>query len=201
MNAENKKYHKDNLRRTLLDAATQLLQKKGSVDFSLREVARVAKVSHTAPYRHFSDKAELLRGIAQQGFDSLHQAMLRAQQTGLNTEQQLIEAGVAYVQEAVASPERSKLMFSGLLDTDGADQAYLDSCCAAYDELRRIIQRGLDDGVFKGNLDTITLTAWSSVHGMAMLLTAGVDLGIKDNNELIAQAKQLTRQVINGFKN
>jgi len=200
MATTNMKYHKDNLRQTLLDAATQLLQEKGSIDFSLREVARVAKVSHTAPYRHFKDKAELLRGIAQQGFDSLHQAMLRAQETGVDTEHQLVEAGVAYILEAVSSPERAKLMFSGLLDMQEADQRYLDCCCAAYNELKRIIQHGLDEDVFKGELDSITLAAWSSVHGMAMLLTAGVDLGIKNNNELIAQARILTKQVIGGFK-
>ena len=200
MASEIKKYHKDNLRQTLLVAATHLLQKKGSIDFSLREVARVAKVSHTAPYRHFKDKSELLRGIAQQGFESLYQAMLRVQETYPDTEQQLIEAGIAYIRETVSSPERSKLMFSGLLDTDAADQAYLDSCCAAHKELKNIIQRGLDDGAFKGNLDSIVLAAWSSVHGMAMLLTAGVDMGINNENELTLQARVLAKQIIGGFK-
>ena len=193
-------YHKDNLRRTLLDAATQLLEEKGSSEFSLREVARAAGVSHTAPYRHFKDKAALLRGIAQQGFVALHEAMQDAQQSDSNVEQQLIAAGANYISEATLSPERAKLMFSGMLDIDPNDKEFSESCCAAYNDLRRIIQTGIEQNVFKGDIDNITLAAWSSVHGMAMLHTAGVDLGVSTDAELTQRARSLAKQVINGFK-
>ena len=199
MKTKNDRYHKGNLRRTLLDAATQLLEEKGSSEFSLREVARVAGVSHTAPYRHFKDKAALARGIAQQGFDDLHATIQAAQESGDDIEQQLITAGVNYVIEVVNSPERARLMFSGL-EIDPDDQAYIESCCAAYNDLRSIILAGIEQKIFNGDLDSITLAAWSAVHGMAMLYSSGVELGVSSIEELKERARVLTHQVINGFK-
>ena len=54
---ENRSYHHGDLRRALLDAASQLVAERGRPDFTLREVARQAGVSHNAPYNHFADKA------------------------------------------------------------------------------------------------------------------------------------------------
>ena len=48
-----------------------MIEEKGLAGLSLREVARVAGVSHTAPYRHFQNKADLLAAIAQVGFEQL----------------------------------------------------------------------------------------------------------------------------------
>jgi len=200
MNDKKDSYHKDNLHQTLLEAATQLLEEKGSSEFSLRELARVAGVSHTAPYRHFKDKSALLRGIAQQGFDELHDAMQAARQSHEDVEQQLVEAGVSYVLQTVSYPERTRLMFSGMLEIDPDDDVFIQSCCSAYDVLRLIIQTGIDQSIFKGDLDSITLAAWSSVHGMSMLNTMGVNLDIKNEDDLKQRARLLAKQVINGFK-
>src|ERR1039457_2812166 len=62
-------YHHQNLRGALLAAALDLIrQKGGSHGFTLRAVARRAGVSHTAPYRHFRNKDDLLGAIAEEGF-------------------------------------------------------------------------------------------------------------------------------------
>lgn len=66
--AKKQTYHHGNLRQALLEAALVLLQTKDADSLSLREVARQAGVSHTAPYRHFADKAALLAAVAEEGF-------------------------------------------------------------------------------------------------------------------------------------
>ena len=65
--AKRQTYHHGDLRQALLTAAVELLKTKDAKSLSLREVARAAGVSHTAPYRHFEDKAALLAAIAQEG--------------------------------------------------------------------------------------------------------------------------------------
>ena len=71
-------YHHGNLKQVLLEASLDLLRKAGSGEFTLREVARRAGVSHNAPYRHFRDKQELLAALAAEGFDRLTAAMTKA---------------------------------------------------------------------------------------------------------------------------
>src|SRR4030095_14281894 len=45
-------YHHGDLRRALLDATLKLAHELGAAGVTLREAARVAGVSQTAPYRH-----------------------------------------------------------------------------------------------------------------------------------------------------
>jgi hypothetical protein len=57
-------YHHGNLRRALLDAALALFAERGRFDFTMRELARAAGVTHNAPYRHFADRWALLDALA-----------------------------------------------------------------------------------------------------------------------------------------
>ena len=59
------KYHHGNLRQALVDAGKLLLIEKGINGLSLRETAKAAGVSHTAPYRHFKNKEELFVAIVE----------------------------------------------------------------------------------------------------------------------------------------
>src|SRR5438067_13259614 len=72
---ENRPYHHGDLRQALLEAALQLVAERGRPDFTLREVARQAGVSHNAPYNHFADKAELVAALTIEGFQKLEVAL------------------------------------------------------------------------------------------------------------------------------
>jgi AcrR family transcriptional regulator len=58
-------------RRSLLDAAAELLDAGGPEAVTLREVGARAGVSRGAPYRHFADKGELLTAVAAEAWDRL----------------------------------------------------------------------------------------------------------------------------------
>src|SRR5688572_16491897 len=64
-------YHHGNLRAALLDAGLRIVAEDGVDAVSLRAVARRANVSHSAPYHHFSNKAELLAALAAAGFERM----------------------------------------------------------------------------------------------------------------------------------
>ena len=140
-------YHHGDLRNALIGAAGQVLTAKGSAGLSLREVAKVAGVSHAAPYRHFRDKAALLRTLAQGGFERLAAAIATvAGSKPHNPEQKLIEAGVVYVRLAVQNPAITQLMFGGTL-VPQHDNACLKAAATAYEFLLGIIQEGVALGV------------------------------------------------------
>src|SRR3954454_21509414 len=68
-------YHHGNLRPVLVDTAVELARSTGPDGVVLREVARRARVSHNAAYRHFEERAALLAEPAERAIEELEKAM------------------------------------------------------------------------------------------------------------------------------
>jgi len=182
-------YHHGDLRNALLQAGERLLSRNGVAELSLRKVAREAGVSHTAPYRHFQNKRALLSALAQTGFDRLALAMETAEaQHPDDPRRQLQEAGIAYVLLAIRHPETTQLMFGGILDPCEDDPALKEVGGKAFQGLLKIVSNGQQAGIYRDR-DTmkLALAAWSLVHGLSMLLTAGQLRGTATTEEEIAR--------------
>ncbi len=65
------KYHHGDLRAELVRVSLDLIAEQGPTTFSVAEVARRAKVSPGAPYRHFPGKESLLAAVAAAVADQL----------------------------------------------------------------------------------------------------------------------------------
>ncbi len=156
-----------NTRDALVACATAMLD-TGQHELSLRAVARAAGVSAMAPYRHFPDKAALLRAVADAGFGLLHDALVAADAKGLATSERraLVEQGVAYVAFARARPALFRLMFTGPPDPSCAPKIPIDGDAYTVLAARVAAMRPDDAGA-------ATMAAWSIVHGMAMLVLDG----------------------------
>src|SRR6185503_6885495 len=110
------RYHHGDLRRALIDTALAMVTEEAAWNFTLREVARRAGVSHAAPYNHFEEKAALLAEVAALGFDSLKQAMEAAAGRHPRSARRAF-AGIAdaYVRFGVNHPAHYRLMFGAEL--------------------------------------------------------------------------------------
>ncbi len=166
-----KTYHHGNLRSELLDTAERQLQAVGMESLSLRALARDIGVSQTAPYRHFSDKNELLAALATRGYrellDKLRQAALEA---GDCPESQLYRFAHSYINYATAKPALFKLMFGPTLQPVEQYPDLRDAIRDTYDEVRGIIRRGIERGDFQQhNIEYLANAGWSSIHGLAIL--------------------------------
>ena len=62
-------YHHGNLREALIQAALDLIAKKGPAGFTFADAARSAGVSAAAPYRHFRDRDALIADVARRVFE------------------------------------------------------------------------------------------------------------------------------------
>src|SRR3981189_25988 len=62
-------YHHGNLREALIEAALDLIARKGPAGFTFAEAARWAGVSSAAPYRHFRDRDALIADVALRGLE------------------------------------------------------------------------------------------------------------------------------------
>lgn len=98
-------------RATLLTAATHLLDAGGPDAVTLRAVGARAQVSHSAAYRHFSDKEEMLAAISEAGWRAVVEQLERIADHDARTPQEALrDAVAAWLQLARARPERYRLM-------------------------------------------------------------------------------------------
>ncbi|GAA0459713.1 putative TetR-family transcriptional regulator [Actinoplanes capillaceus] len=155
-------YHHGNLRRVMLDAALQAIGESGPTGWSLRELARRAGVSHTAPAHHFGDKTGLLTAVAAEGFD-LFAAALEA------AGGDFLEVGVAYVRFAVLHRSHFQVMFRPELYRP-ADPAVAPARARAAAVLSTG-GRALSPDPARDRLTTVA--AWSMAHGFADLWLSG----------------------------
>lgn len=194
------RYHHGDLRQTLVSAALNLLTEEQNWDFSLREVARRAGVSHNAPYNHFQSKQDLLAAVAAAGFDKLRAEMQEAAAPVQTSAAALKAIGVAYVRFGVENPAHYRLMFGAVLATakDCPPPVVEESAAAAKGLLRSVIRQGVEDGSFALSpdaLETGVLAAWALVHGLTMLLLDGLaetaPLPASSSEQIAAQVSQL----------
>lgn len=202
-NQKGRQYHHGDLRRALLDAALQLTSERGIAGFTLREVARLAGVSHNAPYHHFADKAALVEVLAIENFETLEADLRRAYEEASGTAlDKLMAEGVAYVRFALQNPAAFRLMFRpelhqhelgavGMERENFVARAGEDAYEVLLDGIRVAQQEGLIEG--EQNVQLLALTMWSTVHGLAILL---LDSSIQKLFPAPVEDEQLAKHVV-----
>ncbi|MDQ7092591.1 TetR/AcrR family transcriptional regulator [Desulfosporosinus sp. PR] len=179
MNVET--YHHENLREELIENGLKLLDTEGYDGFSLRKVAKVCGVSHTAPYRHFKDKEELIAAIAAKVLHQFNASLKTAiaQYPG-DVRGQVKEMGCAYVRFFVENPAYLRLLFfsdiSRWIDgklANGAETLEKPEM-TFYEVINRYAAE--DSAIDPGDAlerKALTLGAWGLVHGITVLLVQG----------------------------
>ncbi len=156
-------------RERLVDAAQGLIARHGVQGFSLREAAREVGLDPAMVYRHFEDREDLVRAVADRGLGRLARAMAAAERRGgkLTAEARLRLLGRVYVRFALREGPLFRVMFGAdrgaPLPPEGTPFGHL---VAALEALAA--ERG-------ANLDTSRAAAlcWAGVHGVAMLALDG----------------------------
>jgi AcrR family transcriptional regulator len=174
-------YHHGDLRRALIQAALELAAEKQDWNFSLREVARRAGVSHNAPYNHFAHKRDLLDAAAAAGHDLLRSELTAAVEKVTDPRAALSKMGSTYVRFGIKNPALYRLMFNvAPSGPDWRPEEVLTAWVAGRAVLENILRRGARVGIFgpaltrKLELQTAALYAWAVVHGLTMLAIDGL---------------------------
>lgn len=184
---QKKPYHHGDLRNSLLEAAESLLEENGIASVSLRETAKQAGVSHTAPYRHFKDKNSLLAGLAQRGFTRLADAMENCvSQHPDEPIEQLKASATAYVHLALSHPQMTALMFGGVINKNSCSEELASESDRAFNGLLRIINNGQNAGLYIDKQDReLAAFVWSLAHGFSVLVTSRQIVGEDGNEQMI----------------
>lgn len=152
----------DLLRGQLVGAARDLLTTpREETPFSLRAVARAVGVSPTAVYRHFPSSTELVSAVVDD-----QNVLLRAAvgtPTGSVTVEAFAAFGAAYVHWGLANPGAYQLLF------ESADRlAHPVGPGTPGWSLVDDVARWLATAV-TGDPVTVTIRAWSALHGVTSL--------------------------------
>jgi AcrR family transcriptional regulator len=167
-------YHHGNLRSALLAAAERTVRERGVENLSLRELAREIGVSHGAPRRHFPDRQALLDALAQTGFERLG-AELRAaaDRAGDEFQPRLEATATAYIRFATANPALLDLMFAS--KHRASEPSLHEAMERAFSVMMDLILQGQAIGWLQpGDPERVGLVLFSTIQGIAALLTAGM---------------------------
>jgi AcrR family transcriptional regulator len=206
-------YHHGNLRRALLDATLQVAMERGLEAVTLREVARQAQVSHAAPYHHFADKAALLEAVAVETYEALATTLHAARQATSGSALDRLQAlAVAYVRLAIEQPARFSFLYRVPHGSSNKDllapvaevgeaggSAVEQAAQGAYRVLLATIEEAQAAGLIApGNPALPALVAWSTMHGLAVLLTLEGGRAWSVSEQALAAA--VAERVINGLR-
>ena len=170
-----KTYHHGDLKSAAIKKTVEIIQKKGEVDFTLREIATSLKVSHTAVYRHFKSKSDLLASIAEEGFTLLVDGFGEAVRDLKAPRQRFQALGRAYIEFALANPAHYRAMFHRELRCEKERRAELEAAgMKAFARLTASLQEGMKAQVYrKDDPAVIARSVWASIHGFSILLIDG----------------------------
>ena len=190
--SDERPYHHGNLPRAVVTAALEILSETQSHEFSLRELARRAGVSHNAPYKHFADKRALLGAVSAVGFEALTKRMNVEAAKASGPRAQLMAVLRAYIHYGVDNPALYRLMFGGYLS--GPDDGRPAIERAAAESARALLTGLIRDGALGRPIPDIPrnerkiaaaiLAFWSLVHGLTQLIADGLVGPGKDSGEM-----------------
>ncbi|MEU0445083.1 TetR/AcrR family transcriptional regulator [Streptomyces tendae] len=185
-------YRHGNLRNALIAAGVELAREGGPDAVVLREATRRVGVAPNAAYRHFADRRALLAAVSQAGLAELARTMERELVTGSPARARLraLTRGYLAFAQAETGLFRAAFATTGMADTDTEEAAGAQGRTAY-----RLLTEALDDLAAAGALPPehrpdAEYFVWSTVHGMAVLLTDGPLRGLRP-----PQAEEAERRV------
>lgn len=164
------RYHHGDLRAQLTEATRQLVEEKGPDGFSVSEACRLAGVSTAAPYRHFTDREDMLVAVAIQGMEQMTAGfhdVLQGKEPG--SIEAISAIGVSYIRFAEAHPGVFRMMFADKLHTPELEERGHSCHGVVVDQVRAYM--GVDE--VDEEVVRSAFPLWTFVHGASFLRIDG----------------------------
>ncbi|GGX58524.1 TetR/AcrR family transcriptional regulator [Saccharospirillum salsuginis] len=172
-------YHHGNLKAALIEAGFDFLEADSLDNLSLRAIAKQVGVTPTAAYNHFADKMALMVEMKAAAFLKLD-AFLRqhvdeAPSNDPDTRMRALARG--YINFAFEHPGLFNLLFTWTPDKDRFTEELTQSAACGETLMRETLTdllraEGLNPDHYQQSV--ASFSSWSLVHGVTLLLKAGV---------------------------
>ncbi|MDZ4725280.1 MAG: TetR/AcrR family transcriptional regulator [Leptospira sp.] len=163
------------VREALIEAGIQLLNTNSIEEISLRNVAKIAGVSHVASYHHFENKQALFSAIAEIGFQKYFETyQTELKRTDQDFKGRFKALGWTYFQFIMTHKQFARIMFGGIGIDLNSNPALSAVSKRTYRQLHDIIRLGQNLGYLeKDKTREKTLASWAMIHGITMLFLEG----------------------------
>jgi AcrR family transcriptional regulator len=167
------KTHTPEVAERLMASALDVVHSEGIGALALRTLAQRAGTSTTAVYALFGSKEALQRAVLVRGFLQFAEAQESAPAID-DPATDIAGLGAVYVQWALDNPRLYEAMFgealAGMTPSAELQEASTRSMVRVTDAVRR----ALAAGIFRSAAEqTIVVSLWAQVHGLASLMIAG----------------------------
>lgn len=164
-----KNYHHGDLKGQLLEAVRELVEARGPDGFSVAEACRLAGVSTAAPYKHFKDRHDILRGVVLMAMARMKAVMQTAADAYPPRDPRRIAAlGQSYVDFAKTEPGVFRTMF-GLTEGHAEDADLTRSGDETLAVVVRVAAEHLGVSVDHPEAKLRAYALWCFVHGHSFL--------------------------------
>jgi AcrR family transcriptional regulator len=167
--SDRKEREKEDLHKSILDAAREVFLEKGYDQTSIRNIAQKIEYSPTTIYLYFKDKDAIFLALHEDGFKLLNNEMV-----GLfsieDPYERLITMGRVYLDFARRNPDFYDLMFVQKAPIESLENKSWEDGLNAFKGLEMTIQQCMDLGYFKfDDAEVAAFLVWSTMHGMCTL--------------------------------
>jgi AcrR family transcriptional regulator len=168
-------YHHGNLRHRLIEAALEMIDESGAAELTLRGIAKRAGVSHTAPYRHFSNKEALLAAVAREGVSlMLSEINVRLERAKGDALTRFTVCGSAYIDFAIHHPAHFRVMYASPQKGVAVPEDLKPELSPVFQLFIEVVAECWKQGILQGESPyRIAISAWSLVHGFSLLVIDG----------------------------
>ncbi len=161
-------YHKENLKEQIVEIAWDICKTESWQKVNMRKVAKKAKVSTTAFYRHFKRKDDLKAELMRRGYEIIYE--------GRKDADIFASWGAHYIRFGLDYPHIYDLMF-GNIDLDMSLYPDLEALHnSAFDEMHLALKPFMPDAS-KRDIRIKAVNIWTSIHGLVGLLRREVSQG------------------------
>ncbi|MEU8528691.1 TetR/AcrR family transcriptional regulator [Streptomyces sp. NPDC048629] len=187
--ATGRPYHHGSLPETLLGHAVELLDEGGIEAVTVREVARRAGVSPSAPFRHYPDRAALITAVG----EAVAVDFATAQLTAVDSAEEIPfrALGTAFAHYALAHPHRFTLLRRAVFGADRTP-ALQEGHDALVGAITDVIIAGQERGELRrADPDVVRIAGQALAYGLSQMFV--------DNYLDASRADELIEQVVDLF--
>jgi|688.fasta_scaffold69899_5 AcrR family transcriptional regulator len=177
-----KTYHQKDLKEKLILKAREVFEAESLKSVTVRRISKELEVSPMAFYHYFKDLSEFVDQIAVSYIKELDQI---SQEAVFDTEigyPRLYKLGEAYIIYAIQNPKKFLLMFqpknNSIFDIDWQK-------VDLYRILGQTVAEILPQNSSPQEIQVAAISAWSLVHGFAILVIDGPFSGLQKNPEML----------------